>query len=132
MQRTPEPEITPPVYLADVRDLCVEFQRAIAALASNDLQTLEAGIAAQEQLAGQLQNWFRGIPPPRSDNEEAAIRINTGEFRELVNLTRVYSALLQRSMRSVRLRMALCRTYQQIIPNASNEFTAATTLSCEV
>ena len=132
MQRTPEPEITPPAYLADMRGLCVEFQRAIAALACNDLQTLEAGIAAQEQLAEQFQNWFRGIPPPRSDHEEATIRINTGEFRKLVNLTRVYSALLQRSMRSVRLRMALCRTYQQIIPNATNEFTAATTLSCEV
>ncbi len=132
MQRTPEPGITPPAYLADIRDLCVEFQRAIAALASNDLQTLEAGIAAQEQLAGQLQNWFRGIPPRRSHHAEAPISINPGEFRELVNLTRVYSALLQRSMRSVRLRMALCRTYQQIIPNASNEFTTATTLSCEV
>ena len=131
-RRTPEPENHPPAYLADVRDLCLEFQRAISALASSDRETLEAGITVQEQLAQRLQNWVRGVLPSTSNKEDAADRVNLVEFRELVNLSRVYSLLLQRSLRSVRLRVALCQTYQQMIPNASNEFATANSLSCEV
>ena len=130
---TPESQANQPAYLASVRDLSVEFQHAIAAIASNDLKTLEAGISNQERLAEVLrQNLPGGTRLPDSDVQSAATRMDAAELGELANLTRLYSALLQRSMRSVRLRMALCRTYRQMLPNVSDEVIAATTLSCEV
>jgi len=114
--------------VADIRELCVEFQRAIAALASDDLETLEAGIENQDQLANKLQDWFRTQPA----SEPAAVKINPTELRELINLTRVYSSLLTRSIRTVRLRSALCRTYQQQFPTALAQPETVPSLSCEV
>jgi hypothetical protein len=113
--------------VADLRELCVEFQRAIAALAADDVAAVETATAAQEQLAEKLQDWFRGLP----SGERPSITISPGDFRELVNLTRVYSALLQRSLRSSRLRAALCETYRQAFPATRNE-SVATSWSCEV
>jgi len=115
--------------VADIRQLCVEFQQAIAALASDDVAALEAGIENQENLTNQLRDWFRTQP-----GKEQAPVINPADLKELINLTRVYSSLLTRSIRTTRLRMALCRTYQQ------QQFSNATlpqpettpSLSCEV
>ena len=95
--------------VADIRQLCVEFQQAIAALASDDIVTLETGIENQENLTNKLQDWFRTQPA----QEKSEIKINPAELKELINLTRVYSSLLTRSVRTTRLRMALCQTYQQ-------------------
>ena len=116
--------------VADIRHLCVEFQQAIAALASDDVAALEAGIENQENLTNQLRDWFRTQP----GKEQARVKINPADLKELINLTRVYSSLLTRSIRTTRLRMALCRTYQQ------QQFSNATlpqpettpSLSCEV
>jgi len=94
--------------VADIRQLCVEFQQAIAALASDDIAALEAGIENQENLANKLQDWFRAQPAEKSE-----VKINPADLKELANLTRVYSSLLTRSIRTTRLRMALCQTYQQ-------------------
>ena len=94
--------------VADIRQLCVEFQQAIAALASDDVAALEAGIENQENLANNLQGWFRAQPAEKSE-----VKINPADLKELINLTRVYSSLLMRSIRTTRLRMALCQTYQQ-------------------
>ena len=94
--------------VADIRQLCVEFQQAIAALASDDISALEAGIENQENLANKLQDWFRAQPVEKSE-----VKINPADLKELINLTRVYSSLLTRSVRTTRLRMALCQTYQQ-------------------
>jgi len=94
--------------VADIRQLCVEFQQAIAALASDDVAALEAGIENQENLANKLQDWFRAQPAEKSE-----VKINPADLKELINLTRVYSSLLTRSIRTTRLRMALCQTYQQ-------------------
>jgi hypothetical protein len=94
--------------VADIRQLCVEFQQAIAALASDDISALEAGIENQENLANKLQDWFRAQPVEKSE-----VKINPADLKELINLTRVYSSLLTRSIRTTRLRMALCQTYQQ-------------------
>jgi len=94
--------------VADIRQLCVEFQQAIAALASDDIAALEAGIKNQENLANKLQDWFRTQPAEKSE-----VKINPADLKELVNLTRVYSSLLTRSIRTTRLRLALCQTYQQ-------------------
>jgi len=115
--------------VADIRQLCVEFQ-PIAALASDDVAALEAGIENQENLTNQLRDWFRTQP----GKEQAPVKINPADLKELINLTRVYSSLLTRSIRTTRLRMALCRTYQQ------QQFSNATlpqpettpSLSCEV
>ena len=94
--------------VADIRQLCVEFQQAIAALASDDISALEAGIENQENLANKLQDWFRAQPAEKSE-----VKINPADLKELINLTRVYSSLLTRSIRTTRLRLALCQTYQQ-------------------
>jgi hypothetical protein len=114
--------------VADIRQLCVEFQQAIAALASDDLPALEAGIEAQDQLANKLQDWFHAQP----SNQQAQIKINPADLRELINLTRVYSSLLTSSIRTVRLRTALCRTYQQQFPTALPQSENVPSLSCEV
>ena len=95
--------------VADIRQLCVEFQQAIAALASDDVAALETGIENQENLVNQLQDWFRAQPA----QEKSVIKIDAADLKELINLTRVYSSLLTRSIRTTRLRMALCQTYQQ-------------------
>ncbi len=52
-------------------------------------------------------------------------------FRELVNLTKVYSSLLQKALRTTRLRAALCQTYRQHFPSESETATASG-WSCEV
>jgi hypothetical protein len=113
--------------VADIRNLCIEFQRAIAALASDDLATLEAGIENQELLANKLQEWFRG-----DANERPEVKVHPSALRELINLTRVYSSLLTRSIRTVRLRTALCRTYQQQFSTALPQPETTPSLSCEV
>jgi len=115
--------------VADIRQLCVEFQQAIAALASDDLANLEAGIENQENLTNKLQDWFRTQPVP----EQTEVKINPVDLRELINLTRVYSSLLTKSIRTTRLRMALCRTYQQqFAPTALPQPETTPSLSCEV
>lgn len=114
--------------VADIRQLCVEFQQAIAALACDDLPALEAGIENQENLAAKLQDWFRSQPLCALPE----IKINPSDLRELINLTRVYSSLLTRSIRTVRLRTALCRTYQQQFSTALPQPETTPSLSCEV
>jgi len=112
---------------AEMRELCVQFQRAIAALASNDVAELEASTTAQDTLVETLQAWFQGPPL----GQQPSIKVSPSDFRELVNLTKVYSSLLQSALRTTRLRAALCRTYRQNSP-ADSEPVAATGWSCEV
>jgi hypothetical protein len=123
-----EMETSRATCVADIRQLCVEFQQAIAALASDDLPALEAGIENQDQLASKLQDWFRAQPA----SQPTQIKINRTDLRELVNLTRVYSALLTKSTRTVRLRSALCRTYQQQFSSTIAQTENASSLSFEV
>lgn len=126
-QSSEERELNPSACVADIRELCVEFQRAIAALASDDVAAVEASTAVQESLIGQLQCWFRGQP----SDQQPAIKVSPSDFRALIKLTRVYSSLLQRALRTARLRASLCQTYRQNFPSAS-EPAAATGWSCEV
>jgi hypothetical protein len=112
---------------ADIRELCAQFRRAIAALASNDVAELENSTAAQDSLVEQLQGWFRGQP----SGQEPSITVSPSDFRELVNLTRVYSSLMKSALRTTRLRAALCQTYRQHFP-AESEPAAASGWSCEV
>ena len=67
--------------VADIRQLCVEFQQAIAALASDDVAALEAGIENQENLTNQLQDWFRTQP----GKEQARVKINPADLKELID-----------------------------------------------
>jgi hypothetical protein len=117
----------PSAGVADIRQLCIQLQRAIAALASNDLDELEASTTAQDGLAEKLHNWFREKP----SSPRRSARVCAADFRELANLTRVYSFLLQKALRTTRLRAALCQTYRQHFPSGS-EPAAASGWSCEV
>jgi hypothetical protein len=65
----------PSAGVADIRELCVQFQRAIAALASNDVAELENSTAAQDGLVEQLQGWFRGQP----SGQEPSITISPSD-----------------------------------------------------
>jgi hypothetical protein len=122
-----ERAVTASPCVAEIRELCVQFQRAITALASNDIAELESSTAVQDGLVDKLQNWFRGQP----SGQQASIKVSPSDFRELVNLTKVYSSLLQRALRTTRLRAALCQTYKQNLP-AGSESIAASGWSCEV
>jgi hypothetical protein len=120
-------ELKPSGCVADIRELCVQFQRAIAALASEDIAAVEASTGVQESLVDKLQDWFRG----QSSEVQPSVRVPISDFKALVNLTRVYSSLLQRALRTARLRASLCQTYRQNSPSAP-EPVAATGWSCEV
>lgn len=126
-QSSEERELNPSACVADIRELCVQFQRAIAALASHDLAAIETSTEVQESLVEKLHDWFRG----QNAGQQPAIKVFASDFRALVNLTRVYSSLLQRALRTARLRASLCQTYQQDFPSAP-EPAAATGWSCEV
>ena len=108
-----------------MRELCAEFQSAIAALTTNDLQALKTSIENQERLANKLQSLFQEIPVSQRSPSIPQ------DVLELIHVTRVYSALLQRSMRTVSLRAALCRTYKQHFVKPA-ESAPATSWSCEV
>ena len=110
---------------ADLRELCAEFQSAISALTANDLQALKASIENQERLASKLQSLFQ---ERTSSHEGSTI---PKEALELIHVARVYSALLQRSMRTASLRAALCRTYKQHFVK-SVDSAMQTSWSCEV
>jgi hypothetical protein len=125
IESSEEHELNPSAGVAEIRELCVEFQRAIAALASNDVAAVETSTAVQESLVDKLQDWFRG-----QNSEQPAIKVSASDVRALINLTRVYSSLLQRTLRTTRLRASLCQTYRQNFPSAS-EPAAATGWSCE-
>ena len=122
-----ERELNPSACVADIRELCVQFQRTIVALASDDVAGLETSTAVQDGLVEKLQDWFRGQP----SGQKPPIQVSPSDFRELVNLTKVYSSLLQRALRTIRLRAALCQTYRQNFP-AESDPVAATGWSCEV
>lgn len=124
---TEQRELNPSPCAAGIRELCVQFQRAIAALASDDVDALEASTAVQDSLVEQLQLCFRGQPT----GQQPAIKVSPSDLTELVNLTRVYSLLLQSALRTARLRAALCQTYKQNFPSTSEPL-AATGWSCEV
>jgi hypothetical protein len=119
--------LNPSGCVAEIRDLCVQFRRAIAALAANDVAELETSTNVQDTLVQSLQAWFRGQP----SGQQPSVKVSASDFRELVNLTKVYSSLLQRALRTTRLRAALCQTYRQNFP-AESETVAATGWSCEV
>jgi len=107
--------------------LCIQFQRAIAALASDDVAGLETSTASQDGLVEILQDWFRGQP----SGQPPSIKVSAADFQELVNLTRVYSSLLGRSLRTARPACV-------VVPDLQTEFpfglepVAATGWSCEV
>jgi HPt (histidine-containing phosphotransfer) domain-containing protein len=126
IESSEERELNPSAGVAEIRELCLEFQRAIAALTSNDVAAVETSTAVQETLVDKLQDWFR----TQKQDQETAIRVSASDVRALINLTRVYSSLLQRALRTTRLRASLCQTYRQNFPSAS-EPAAATGWSCE-
>ena len=122
-----EREVSSSGCVAEIRELCVQFQRAIAALAANDITELETATAAQDSLVDNLKNGFRRQPA----DQQPSVKVSRSDFRELANLTQVYSYLLQKALRTTRLRAALCQTYKQNFPSES-EPAPATGWSCEV
>jgi hypothetical protein len=119
--------LDPSGCVAEIRELCVQFRRAIAALAANDIAELETSTNVQDILVQSLQTCFRGQP----SGHQTSVKVSPSDFKELVSLTKVYSALLQSALRTTRVRAALCQTYRQNFP-AESKTVAATGWSCEV
>lgn len=127
-----EHQVDPSACVAEIRQLCVQFQRAIAALASDEIAELESSTAAQDGLIEKLQTCFRGQKfRGQPSGQKPSIKVSPSDLTELLSLTKVYASLLQRASRTVRLRAALCQTYKQNFPAASQPV-AATGWSCEV
>jgi hypothetical protein len=126
-QNSEDGKINRAAWLADIRELCVQLPRAIAAVAADDFTALEISTAAQGNLIEQLQDRLRRLP----SGDQHSIPIPASDLRELGSLTKVYSSLLERAMRTARLRAALCRTYRQDLPSESHP-EAASGWSCEV
>jgi hypothetical protein len=129
-QNSEEHKLNSSACVADLQELCAEFQRAIAALATDDLAAIETSTEVQESLIEKLQEWCREESlRGHSLDKSSTIKIPAQDFKALVSLTQVYSSLLQRAMRTARLRASLCRTYRQNFPSAPEP--AATGWSCE-
>jgi hypothetical protein len=124
---TEERDLQSNAVVADIRELCVEFQRAIAALATDNVAALESSTEVQEGLVKKLQDGLRKQPTGERSSTKAA----AADFHALFNLNRVYASLLQSALRTARLRASLCQTYKQNFP-AAPEPAAATGWSCEV
>jgi hypothetical protein len=132
-QRTDEKrQVEAPGWKADVQLLCAELERAIAALAADDLESLKAGIPLQEEISERLQSWAHTQAGGSSGRAMPARKSLPAEFLPLVKLTRLYSALLKRSMRSTNLRAALCETYRQSFSTVRLASEISAGLSCEV
>jgi hypothetical protein len=124
-RKTEELERLAAARRADLQDLCAEFQSAISALTANDLEALKTSIEKQEHLAAKLQSLFQ--PENLADCTPAIPK----EALDLIAVTRVYSALLQRSMKTASLRAALCQTYKQHFTKAGAPI-PDNSWSCEV
>ncbi len=120
-------DLNPSACLADIRNLSVELRRAITALTVEDIAAVEASTQIQESLVNKIQEWMRGQAPDAA----SAVTVPASDFRTLVELTRVYSAFLQRALRTIRLRASLCQTYRQNFP-AQTGRSSVSGWSCEI
>jgi hypothetical protein len=105
-------------YLAVLQALTQAVDRGIAALATNQLRTFQEHLTAQEDCCSLLAAIDFGASGSRvadlcgtHDNDPQLRTLVDTEHRRLGSLTRLYKALLRRSVRSVDLLALHCQTY---------------------
>jgi hypothetical protein len=127
-------------HLHLLRALALELQRAMTAIAANDLPELEDSVANQQELSARLtflaENWRTSLasaPAASVDGVDASlrdqIRSAAGELQKL-NLR--YSLLLQHSSRSVALMASLFRSFRGQLQEAPGAGLQQQTWSCHV
>jgi len=124
-------------HLALLRSLARELERAMTAIAGNNLRELEDSIAAQQTLSGQLSDLAQELRAPvpedaaPAESIDPALRAQIGAANaELQKLNLRYSCLIQHSSRSVALMASLLNSFRGQIREASGE--GLRTLSCQV
>lgn len=107
-------------YLQLLRLLALELDRAMLAIAENELETLEESVAYQEtlsdrlhQLADELKSQPNGEPTslPQLPDENLMRQIRTASD-SLQHLNRQYAALLVQSSQSVAMMVSLFSSFQ--------------------
>lgn len=127
-------------HLQLLRSLASELERAMDAMASNNLKELEDSVANQQELShqlGQLASEMGSsasasypVPPQSTDSDlMGEIRTATGELQRL-NFR--YSVLLQHSSRSVALMTSLFTSFQGQLREASGPRLKHQTWSCQM
>jgi hypothetical protein len=128
-------------HLQLLRSLAGELERAMAAIAGNNLDELEDSVANQQTLSLRLSELADRLnaPPPPSRGPVAAYSIDE-TFRtqlraanaELQNLNRRYASLLKHSSRSVAMMASLFRSFRGQFQEASGARLKHQTWSCQV
>jgi flagellar biosynthesis/type III secretory pathway chaperone len=125
-------------HLVLLRSLARELERAIEAIAHNNLAELEESIATQQDLSVRLTELAHnrreaGTQPPSAHNIDLDLR---GEIQtaagELQKLNLRYSLLIEHSSRSAAQMAALFRSFRGQIQEASGARENHSTLSCQV
>jgi hypothetical protein len=126
-------------HLALLNSLARELERAMNAIASNNLRELEDSIAAQQILSGQLSDLAQELSAPAPQDAapvesiDPTLRAQIGAANaELQKLNLRYSCLIQHSSRSVALMASLLNSFRLQLREASGEGLTQRTLSCQV
>ena len=124
-------EQEPSQYLARLRSLSEHIAAAMVALEHNDLPQFAASLRSQQALCDEIsETSFAGLdtlairPELLSEIDDART--------ELARLNRIYSALLQRSQRTVTLITGLYRGYSMGYEKERPLVAESHTWSCEV
>jgi hypothetical protein len=116
-------------YLMCVQSLSEELACATAAIARNDIESLEKHIESQQKLCAQFLSLDRFHHP--RENSAAWSRVR-GALRTLIQNNQVYSKLLATSSRSHQVLLTLCNAYTDSSSHTADRNPIARTLSCEV
>jgi hypothetical protein len=127
-------------YLQSLRALAAELERAMQAIARNDLKEFEESIAIQQSLCSGLGELANDLSAPlevyaesmgaRTDNDMTKqIQDASGVLQQLNHR---YAALLQLSSRSVALMASLFSSFKGQFQEASGPRLKHQTWSCQV
>jgi hypothetical protein len=126
-------------HLRLLRSLARELERAMAAIAGNNLEELENSIATQQELSLRLGELAEHLRAPQPAAPAAADSIDE-DFRnqiraanhELQKLNLRYALLLQHSSRSVAMMASLFNSFRGQFQEASGARLNHRTWSCQV
>ena len=125
-------------HLALLRSVAREIERAMKAIASNNLTELEDSIASQQDLSTrltQLAHHRRGqpAPSPSADHTDGDLRREVqAAAGELQKLNLQYSMLIEHSSRSAAQMAALFSSFRGQFQEASGAREKHQTWSCQV
>lgn len=127
-------------YLHLLRALALELERAMTAIAANDLPELEDSVANQQELSARLtviaDAWRTSLTSDCAvwaDGVDSSLRRQIGNAAgELQQLNHRYSLLLQHSSRSVALMTSLFRSFRGQLQEAPGAGLQQQTWSCHV